>query len=151
MKKHKGYEQFISLHKINEKSIMIMCALGNIESYKIGETIYAKKDMADKFYYIIKGKVSIKSIDQKKVMDEYENKIQDYKNKIEVKSHNNFFNTYNNNIKLIENNKNISPISSINSISNSLTNNENSFSGSSILNNKSKDLLHNKIQQSEKA
>ena len=150
MKKHKGYEQFMSLHKINEKSIMIMCALGNIESYKIGETIYAKKDMADKFYYIIKGKVSIKSIDQKKVMDEYENKIQDYKNKIEVKSHNNFFNTYNNNIKLIENNKNISPISSINSISNSLTNNENSFSGSSILNNKSKDLLHNKIQQSEK-
>jgi len=150
MKKHKGYEQFVTLHKICEKNLMIMCALGNIESYKKGETIYTRKDIADKFYYIIKGKVSIKLIDQKKVVDEYENKIQDYKDKIGIKSYNNFFKDYNNNIRLIESNKNISPINSINSISNSLTNNENSYSNSSLLNNQSKDLLHNKIQQSEK-
>ena len=160
IKKYKGYEQFITLHKISEKSIMIMTAIGNIEKHKKGDTIYAKKDMAEKFYYIIKGHVLIKDFDQKKIMDEYENKIHDYKNKnkIEIHSYNNAFNAYNNNIKLIDNNinnksKNVNPIFSLNSMSNSLTNNNNddsSVTGSTLYNNKSKDLLQNKMQRLEK-
>ena len=161
IKKYKGYEQFKTLHKINDKSIMIMAAIGNIERYKKGDTIYAKKDIAEKFYYIIKGHVLIKDFDQKKVVEEYENKINDYKNqnknKIEIHSYNNAFNAYNNNIKLIDNinnkSKNVNPIFSLNSMSNSLTNNNNddrSVTGSTLYNNKSKDLLQNKMQRLEK-
>ena len=142
IKRYKGYEQFIILHKICEKNIIIMSALGIIEKYKKGEMIYAKKDVADKFYFIIKGKVLIKALDQKKVIDEYENKIQDYKNK----NINDFHNTCSNNIQIIKNSKNTSQINSNNSITNSIYNFDNSNS-SSIL---SKDLLQNKIQNSEK-
>ena len=136
IKKYKGYEQFKTLHKINDKSIMIMAATGNIERYKKGDTIYAKKDIAEKFYYIIKGHVLIKDFDQKKVVEEYENKINDYKNqnksKIEIHSYNNAFNAYNSNIKLIDNkinnNKNINPIFQLNSINNTPSSNDNSYS-----------------------
>ena len=150
MKKYKGYEQFITLHKISEKSLIIMSALGKIENYKRGETIYAKKDIAENFYYIIKGKVLIKSIDQKKIIDEYENKIQDYKNKTDNKSNNNNFNKYNNNIRLMKNDKSASPINSLYSIDNSQFKNENSNSSSYLINNKNMDLPHNKMQKLEK-
>ena len=157
IKKYKGYEQFKTLHKINDKSIMIMAAIGNIERYKKGDTIYAKKDIAEKFYYIIKGHVLIKDFDQKKVVEEYENKINDYKNqnknKIEIHSYNNAFNTYNNNIKLIDNkinnNKNINPIFQLNSINNTPSSNDNSYSNSILFNKKSKDLLKNKMHRLE--
>ena len=157
IKKYKGYEQFKTLHKINDKSIMIMAAIGNIERYKKGDTIYAKKDIAEKFYYIIKGHVLIKDFDQKKVVEEYENKINDYKNqnknKIEIHSYNNAFNTYNNNIKLIDNkinnNKNINPIFQLNSINNTPSSNDNSYSNSILFNKKSKDLLQNKMHRLE--
>ena len=157
IKKYKGYEQFKTLHKINDKSIMIMAAIGNIERYKKGDTIYAKKDIAEKFYYIIKGHVLIKDFDQKKVVEEYENKINDYKNqnksKIEIHSYNNAFNAYNSNIKLIDNkinnNKNINPIFQLNPINNTPSSNDNSYSNSILFNKKSKDLLQNKMHRLE--
>ena len=157
IKKYKGYEQLKTLHKINDKSIMIMAAIGNIERYKKGDTIYAKKDIAEKFYYIIKGHVLIKDFDQKKVVEEYENKINDYKNqnknKIEIHSYNNAFNAYNSNIKLIDNkinnNKNINPIFQLNSINNTPSSNDNSYSNSILFNKKSKDLLQNKMHRLE--
>ena len=70
--------QFITLHKICDKSLMIMAAVGNIERFNKGETIYAKKDHSDKFYYIIKGSVSVIDFDPKKFTVEYGNKIDDY-------------------------------------------------------------------------
>ena len=157
IKKYKGYEQFKTLHKINDKSIMIMAAIGNIERYKKGDTIYAKKDIAEKFYYIIKGHVLIKDFDQKRVVEEYENRINEYKNqnksKIEIHSYNNAFNAYNSNIKLIDNkinnNKNINPIFQLNSINNTPSSNDNSYSNSILFNKKSKDLLQNKMHRLE--
>ena len=147
MKKQPGYEQFTSLHKIRDKSIMLMCALGNIEQYKKGETIYAKKDVADKFYYVIRGKVVIQILDQKKIIDEYENKIQGYKNKIKIKNFNNFFRDYKNNIKSKETEKQSSQLNSLNSNSFSLSNTDDSNSELFKIN---KDLLHNKMQKIEK-
>ena len=149
MKKLPGYEQFTSLHKIRDKSIMLMSAIGSIEQYNKGETIYAKKDMADKFYYIIKGKVLIKKIDQKKIIDEYESKIQGYKNKNNnITNCNNFFLVYNNNIiKSISNEKQPLQFNSLNTNNRSISNNDN-------LNNElfkeNKNLLHNKMSKIEK-
>ena len=151
IKQYKGYEQLITLHKISDKSLMIMAAIGIIEQYKKGDTIYAKKDIADKFYYIIKGNVMVKAFDQKKIVSEYENRIQEYKikNTNNIKRYDNFINTYNKNIYLIESQKQSSQINSFNSISGSISNNGNSDSFSDIFN-KSKDLLHNKMQKLEK-
>ena len=152
MKHYKGYEQFITLHKISDKSLMIMAAVGIIEQYKKGDTIYAKKDIADKFYFIIKGNVMVKAFDQKKIVNEYENRIQEYKNKNNINNirrYDNFINTYNKNIYLIENEKHSSQINSFNSITGSISNNGNSDSYSDTYN-KSKDLLHNKMQKLEK-
>lgn len=148
MKKNPGYEQFTTLHKIRDKSIMLMSALGNIEQYNKDETIYAKKDVADKFYYVIKGKVVIKSFDQKKIIDEYENKIQGYKNKNNTNiKYNNFFRDYNNNIKVMENEKQSCQFNSFNSNRSSLSNFDDSNSELFKIN---KDLLHNKMSKIEK-
>ena len=127
-----------------------MCALGNIEQYNKGETIYAKKDVADKFYYVIKGKVVIKTFDQKKIIDEYENKIQGYKNKNKNNTnikYNNFFRDYNNNIKSMENEKQSCCINSFNSNPSSLSNTDESNSELFKIN---KDLLHSKMSKIEK-
>ena len=150
MKKSPGYEQFTTLHKIRDKNIMLMCALGNIEQYNKGETIYAKKDVADKFYYVIKGKVIIKTFDQKKIIDEYENKIQGYKNKNKNNTnikYTNFFHDYNNNIKSMENEKQSCCINSFNSNPSSLSNTDESNSELFKIN---KDLLHSKMSKIEK-
>ena len=141
IKKYKGYEQFIILHKICEKSLMIMFALGTIEKYKKGETIYAKKDIADKFYYIIKGDVSVKAFDQKKIMEEYQNKIQNYKNK----KNNNFISEHNDNTNSLEKDKTPSPFYSFNSITRSFSKSDYNDSSSVTLNNINKDLFKNKM------
>ena len=148
IKKYKGYEQFISLHKICDKSLMIMLAIGTVETYKKGEIIYAKKDISNNFYYIIKGKVDIKAFDRDKVIEEYRNKIQDYKTKNNIKYYNNFISNYKNNVLSSEKEKHNNSINSYNSLSSfSINENNDSFTE---LHNKSKDLFHNKKLKLEK-
>ena len=149
MKRYRGYEQFITLHKICDKSLMIMAAVGNIERFNKGETIYAKKDHADKFYYIIKGSVSVIDFDPKKFTVEYGNKIDDYKNKNNNIKNSNLILDYYSNIKPKENDKSTSLFNSISSVSYASSNYDNSNS-SSIFNDKGKDLLQTKMERIEK-
>jgi len=83
MKKYKNCDRFIKIHNIPEKSLLILGALGVLKHYKKGEPIYLKKDKIEEFYFIIKGKVIIKSLDPTIIKKESKNKKHDYINEVQ--------------------------------------------------------------------
>ena len=83
MKKYKICEQFLKIHNIPEKSLLILGALGVLKHYKKGEPIYLKKDKVEEFYFIIKGNVIIKSLDPTIIIKETKTKKHDWKSEFQ--------------------------------------------------------------------
>ena len=69
IKKFKTSHDFIKINNISDKSLMLFCAIGKIFQYPKGSCIYLRHHESKEFFLIIKGKVSIRSLEPEKIIE----------------------------------------------------------------------------------
>ena len=79
LKQYIKVQQYAKLNHLGEEFIKVLAHLGTYEHFEKGSPIYKLHSKSSHFYFVIRGCVSIKSIDPDKIMEEMCSKENEYK------------------------------------------------------------------------